>query len=493
MRGRWTLWTLVLAAPLCAAEPERSAVVAVGQCAVAGSAISARSFRAALAQRLGASVQTEVETAAPLGGVAQRTLPELMVALSAARADFYAEKSEAALGAIKKALRDVILLMPSEARWSAERDMLVFEALVELKTDRSAAEATLGRVFRVDPNFKPDTSTYPPSFQRFAEDVRRAVKKLTTNRLDISVSPPGKAVFVGGKPMGVAPLSLRLPPGEYRVEADWGYRGLSRVVSVQAPPMLPKPLELAGAVEGAVAPDGGPCVEPRGDVSGALGRLLPLLNVSKVFGVRTVAAGGVQYALVTEVGAFGSEQQTVRVKMQPGAPEGEALGLIAEYFRTGRSSPHVELLAKGAPDVEVAAPAPPPVAPSTIAPVGTFTRSTSAGSGLRTTGWVLGGIGVVGVAVGLVEFLGANSSKSDLTSQQVNGVFPPGFQSQFQSANDSIKSKQTIALIAGGVGAAALVTGVVFIIVGGNQSSSSVSVSPTFVPGGGGAVLAGSF
>jgi PEGA domain len=492
MRGRWTWWTLVLAAPLSAAEPERSAVVAVGQCSVAGSAISARSFRAALSQRSGPSVQTEMETAAPLGGLAQRTLPELSVALSSARADFYAEKSEAALATLKKALKDVILLMPSEARWSAEREMLTFQAQVELKTDRAAAEATLGRVFRVDFNFKPDTSTYPPSFQRFAEDVRKAVKKLPTNRMDISVSPPGKAVFVGGKPAGIAPLSLRLPPGEYRVEVDWGYRGLPRVVSVQAPPMLPKPVEMAAAVEGAVAPDSGPCVEPRGDVSGALGQLLPLLSVRKVFGVRTVAAGGTQYALVTEVRAFGAEQQTVRVKMQPGAPEGEAFGMIAGFFQTGRSSPLVELLPKGAPEIDVAPPVTqgPPV--SQTAPVG-LTRSTSAGSGMRTTGWVLGGIGVVGVAVGLVEFLGANSSKSDLTSQQVNGAFPAGYQSQFQSANDSIKSKQTIALIAGGVGAAALVTGVVLIIVGGNQSSSGVSVSPSVVPGGGGAVLAGSF
>jgi hypothetical protein len=493
MRGRWTWCTLVLAAPLSAAEPERSAVVAVGQCSVAGSAISARAFRAALAQRVGASVQTEVETAAPLGGLAQRTLPELQVALGSARADFYADRSEAALTTVKKALREVVLLMPSEARWLAEREMLTLQSQVELKTDRAAAEATLGRVFRVDPNYKPDTSAYPPSFQRFAEDVRWAVKRMPTNRLDIAVSPPGKTVYVGGRPAGAAPLSLRLAPGEYRVEADWGYRGLARVVSVQAPPMLPKPVELAATVEGAMAPDGGPCVEPHGEMTAALGRLLPLLSVSKVYGVRTVAAAGVQYALVTEVGAFGSAQFTVRVKILPGAPESEALSMIASYFHTGRSSPLVDLLPKGAPDVEVAAPASssPPALGTT--PVGGVSRSASEGSGLRTTGWVLGGVGVVGVAVGLVEFLSANSAKSDLTSQQVNGAFPAGYQSQFQSTNDSIKSKETIALIAGGVGAAALVTGVVFIIMGNNQAAAGVSVSPAVVPGGGGAVVAGSF
>ena len=42
---------------------------------------------------------------------------------------------------------------------------------------------TRSRVFSLDPAFKPDTSVYPPSFQRFAEDVRKAVKKLGTKAL----------------------------------------------------------------------------------------------------------------------------------------------------------------------------------------------------------------------------------------------------------------------------------------------------------------------
>jgi hypothetical protein len=493
MRGRWTWWTLALAAPLSAAEPERSAVVAVGQCNVAGSAISARTFRAALSQP-GSSVQTETETAAPLGGLAQRTLPELNAALSSARSDFYADRVQPALATLKQALQDVQLLMPSEVRWATERDMLTFQAQIQLKTDHAAAEASLSQVMRVDANFKPDTSVYPPSFQRFADDVRKAVKKLPTNRLDISVSPPGKPVFIGGKPAGVAPLSLRLPVGDYRVEVDWGYRGQSRMANVGAPPMLPKTVEMAQAVEGAVAPDAGPCVQPRGGVGEALTRLLPVLGVSKVYGVRSVTSGTDQYVIVTEVSA--KAQRTVRVKLPPGAPEGEALGMIAVFFHTGHSAPLLEILAEGAPDVPpvvVATPVPTTVVGAGAAPAGTVTQAAPRGSGLRTAGWVLGGVGVAGIAVGLVEFLSASSQKSDLTNSQVNGAFPAGTQSSFSSTNDSIKSKQTIAVIAGGVGAAALVTGVVFIIVGGNQSSSGVSVAPTVVPGGGGAVLAGSF
>ena len=264
-------------------------------------------------------------------------------------------------------------------------------------------------------------------------------------------------------------------------------------MTVPPAPVLPKPVELAASVEGAVAPDGGPCIQPREDAATALARLLPTLGVAKVYGVRSGMSGADTYAIVTEVGALGSEQRTVRVKLPPGAPEGEALGMLAAFFHTGRSTPLVETVPKGAPDVPpVVVAAPAPVA-GTVAPVASVSKTTSSGSGLRTAGWVLGGIGVAGVAVGVIEFLSANSQKNDLTSQQTNGAFPAGYQSTFQSTNDSIKSKQTIAVIAGGVGAAALVTGVVLIIVGGNQSSSSVSVSPSVIPGGGGALVAGSF
>jgi hypothetical protein len=274
---------------------------------------------------------------------------------------------------------------------------------------------------------------------------------------------------------------------------DWGYRGLVPVITVPAPPVLPKPVELAASVEGAVAPDGGPCVQPRDDTAAALARLLPTLGVARIYGVRTVASGTDTYAIVTEVSGMGSEQRTVRVKLPPGAPEGEALGMLAAFFHTGRATPLVETVPKGAPDVPPTLVATPAPVTGTAAPVAAVTKSTSAGSGLRTAGWVLGGVGVAGIAVGLIEYLSANSQKSDLTNQQVNGAFPAGYQSTFQSTNDSIKSKQTIAVIAGGVGVAALVTGVVLIVVGGNQSSSAVSVSPAVIPGGGGALVAGSF
>ena len=519
MRGSTGLWVLLLAGGPAAAQ-DRSAVVAVGQCTVAGSAIAARSFRSALTQRFGPAVQTEAETAAPLGGLAERTLPELNGALGSARSDFYSDKPDAALATLNRALDDITRLAPSDARWSTEKDMLTFLAQMQLKTDKSAAEASLTRVLRVEPDFKPDTSVYPPSFQRFVSDVRKAVKKLPTNRLDVTVSPAGKPVYVGGKRMGGAPLSLRVPAGDYRVEVDWGYRGLARKVTVPAPPATPRPVELAQSTDGAVLPDAGPCVEQGAEVNATLTGLLAVFGVARVYGVRGDTVGGSQYLVVTEVSNGGKDQRTVRVKLQPGAPEGDALGLMAGYFSTGRAGPQVEVVpaggaaaaagagvAAGAGAAAVAAPSvtgPGPGAPTPPAAAGAKPGAAPAasvsktqgdgGAGLRTAGWIFTGVGIAGMAVGVVEWLGANSDKNSLSNQQVNGAFPAGYQSQFSSQNDSIKSKQTIAVVAGGIGAAALVTGVVMLFVAGGQSSGgSASVTPAVMPGGGGAMIAGTF
>jgi hypothetical protein len=161
--------TLLLTAGAAVAAPDRIAVVSVGQCTSPGSAITARNFRSALIQRSVTPVLNEAETVAPFGGVSDRTLPELNGALSSARSDFYSDKPEPALATLNKVLEDVARLAPSDARWSLERDMLTFLTQVQLKTDRAAAEATLTRILRVEPDYKPDTSVFPPSFQRFTK------------------------------------------------------------------------------------------------------------------------------------------------------------------------------------------------------------------------------------------------------------------------------------------------------------------------------------
>jgi hypothetical protein len=341
----------LLAGTLLAASPPpepakaaRTAVVAFGHCEAPSSAISARSFRALLQPKLGAALQSEADTARPLGGLSERTLEEIARAVSAARKDFYGHKVDVAVATLKELAVDVTHVAPSVERWKVERDLVTLLAQVELGSDSPAAESTLASIFRVEPGYQPDTGLYPPSFRKFADAVRARLAEAPTNRLDVSVSPSGRAVYISGAPLGPAPVSRHLQAGEYRVEADFGHRGLSRTVIVPPPPALVAPVELAASVEGALSPDGGPCVELGTEAVVSVARVAKLVGATRLFGVHTEAAAGKQWVVVDEVDGSGTLLRQARAQLQTGAPENDALGPLADWAGTGRVGATVEIL-----------------------------------------------------------------------------------------------------------------------------------------------------
>jgi hypothetical protein len=328
---------LLAGAGAAAADAGRTSVIAVGKCDEAA-AIAARSFRSALASKPGANVASEADTAQPFGGTTERTLSAVTGAISSARSDFYGGQAAQAKTTLQGALDDVRHLPPSDARWAAERDALTLLAQVLQKSDPKGAEAALNRVFRVEPDYQPDTSNYPPSFQKYVTGVRKAAKKKSTSRLDITTSPVGKAVYLGGRKVGTGPVTVRVPPGEYRVEADWGHRGAVRTITVPS-----TPVELSAAVEGAVFPDGGPCVEASEPVA-ALARAARLTGPGRIVGVHPESAGDDSFVVVTSGNAQGQDVREARVKMQPGAPTSDALGLLADWtVKGGAADPPVEV------------------------------------------------------------------------------------------------------------------------------------------------------
>jgi Autotransporter beta-domain/PEGA domain len=350
----WASCALLLTGlPVAAADAERVAVVAVGTCDAA-SGIAARSFRTALAQKMGAAVQSEAETARPFGGFSDKTVSAISTAVTSARSDFYSDRPAEALKTLRGALDDVARIAPSDARWVAERDALTLLSQVQQKTDRAASESALQRIFRVEPDYRPDTSLYPPSFRRFADTVRKAARKRSTVRFEVTTAPPGKPVYVGGKRVGVGPVALRVPAGEYRVEADWGHRGAVRSVTVPS-----APVELSAAVDGAVFPEGGPCVEAT-DPPAALARVAKATGTSRVYGVHTDSGGSDTFVVVTSSDASGSDVREGRVKLEQGAPSTEALGLLAGFAAGGS--------AVGAVEVTRGPGAGPPLKPMTSAP-----------------------------------------------------------------------------------------------------------------------------
>ncbi|MGZ6076566.1 MAG: PEGA domain-containing protein, partial [Myxococcaceae bacterium] len=339
--ARWfvggVLW--LASAGALAAGSERTAVLAVDTCDEA-SAIAARSFRSALAAKPGTTVMSEADTALPFGGETDKTLSAVTGAIASARSAFYAAQGAEAKATLQTALDDVQRLPPSESRWAAERDALTLLAQVLQKTDAKGADAALARVFRVEPDYRPDTGLYPPSFQKFVDKARKAAKKKSTSRLEVSTSPAGKPVYVGGRKVGVGPVSIRVPAGEYRVEADWGHRGMVRTVTVPS-----APVELSAAVEGAVYPDGGPCVEAT-DATAALSRASRILPATRLLGVHSESSGADSYMVVTSFsgGAGGAQDvREARVGVQPGAPTSEALAQLAGWATTGPGDFRVEV------------------------------------------------------------------------------------------------------------------------------------------------------
>jgi PEGA domain len=319
-----------------AAGAADSAVVAVGKCDESAG-IAARSFRTALSQKPGVSVQTEAETAQPFGGITDRTLASVNTAIGNARSDFYSDRPAEAKKELQGALDDVARVAPSEARWSSERDALTLMAQVQQKTDKVAAEAAINRILRVQPDYKPDTGLYPPSFQKWFAGVKKTAKKKATVRFEVTTAPAGKTVYVGGRPVGKGPVVLRVPAGDFRVEADWGHRGVVRNVTVPSPP-----IELSTAVDGAVNPEGGPCVEATDPVP-ALARVAKATGVGRVYGVHPEGSDPEAYMVVTSVDPAASDVREARVKVAPGAPSTEALAALADTASGGTVASSVEI------------------------------------------------------------------------------------------------------------------------------------------------------
>jgi hypothetical protein len=99
------------------------------------------------------------------------------------------------------------------------------------------------------------------------------------------------------------------------------------------------------------------------------------------------------------------------------------------------------------------------------------------GSGLRTTGWVVLGVGAAGVATGLFAGLMTMNAKSDADANCPEGVGCNEEGRTAQSSGKTWSAISTTAVIAGGAAAA---LGITFVILG-SSSKTTVGINPTGV------------
>jgi hypothetical protein len=109
---------------------------------------------------------------------------------------------------------------------------------------------------------------------------------------------------------------------------------------------------------------------------------------------------------------------------------------------------------------------------------------------LRTIGFVVGGVGIVGIGAGLVAGLIANGKNSDAKALCPDDLCAdPGTKDRASRLLKSADTAATTADIAVAVGAVLVAGGVVLVLTNGSKSASTVSVRPGIVSRDGASIL----
>jgi hypothetical protein len=123
-----------------------------------------------------------------------------------------------------------------------------------------------------------------------------------------------------------------------------------------------------------------------------------------------------------------------------------------------------------------------PIAEQTPPEPATVQPSSSGHAGLRTAGWIGVGVGVAGLAVGVVMVLKNHTDRNDANALCGPAGCPDSRRSQIASFDDEANSAATFSWVAFGVGAAGLVTGSTLLWLGRSKHADpqSAQVTPWF-------------
>jgi hypothetical protein len=97
----------------------------------------------------------------------------------------------------------------------------------------------------------------------------------------------------------------------------------------------------------------------------------------------------------------------------------------------------------------------------------------------KTTGYIVGGVGLAGVVVGTVFGLRVNSKNDDSNSICPTGVLcSPADQARYHDSVDAARSARTISLISFIAGGAALATGAILVATAPKPKPATISLVP---------------
>jgi hypothetical protein len=348
------------------------------------------------------------------------TLGELRRAQAGAVAAYSAGEFDSSVRTLR-AVAEALEALPESgevfAEWTAT--MLRLARTEQELGHRVEAQGVLERLLRAAPDAKPDVRGYPPSFLSLVEEARARHRDLGTLRLGVEAAP-GARVFVQGREVGAAPVTVALAPGRYRVAAESG--------GVRAPPVTAdlssedRTVALDFSTVDLLRPDAGPGLALAGpDRSLGIVTAAARLRVDRAV-TTSLLRDGEAVLLVATVHDVrrGRAEREGRIRLEGGAAPAGSVEALAAFLATGRGSSLVSTLA--GPSL-VLRPAP----PASLDPV---TLEPARPRRSRAYGWGAVGTGVAtlgAAAVAVYHGSGASDRYADARGMlDASGRVRPG-------------------------------------------------------------------
>jgi hypothetical protein len=349
------------------------------------------------------------------GQTSSATLAELDRAYAGALATYQNGDFEGAVRTLRAVIQDLEKLPDGPETFSQWTRATLRLARSEQTLGRGAeARALLERLVRANPTVKVDPNQYPPSFVKQVDEVRADTAKLAKRKLTVNSSAKGARIYLEGRDVGVAPLSIQVPPGRYRLS---GAVGTLRVPAVAIDLTEEgQTVNLNFALAEALRPTFGPGLAlPEADRVRNLVAAGAWLGVDKLLASRLVTESEVEYlsAMMIDV-RRGMLLREGRVRLSNKIAPPGTLSALASFLITGQTSALVAATAvepppsgKGKPSLGIAA------KPGSDVD---FSSKPSAAGASKTKGWIAFGAGVASVGLGafaVYEGLSARSSYAD--------------------------------------------------------------------------------
>lgn len=293
-----------------------------------------------------------------VGPSATATLAELDRAYAGALAAHGGGDFEGAIRTLRTVVSELERLPDGPepfGQWS--RAMLRLARSEQAMGRRVEAQAVLERLLRAAPEAQADPLQYPPSFRDLVDEAREKLRAHGTHRLTVQAQA-GARVFVDGRDVGPAPLSLEVTPGRHRISASHsGIRTTAVVADLSADNRI---VELDLSLAEVLRPDGGPGLAlPERDRPARVITAAARLGLDRVVTARLSSEGEVRLlvAAILDV-RRGTAEREGRLRLASGAPPPGGVEALAEFLLRGESSSLLAPPPVPAPLARVAPPAP---------------------------------------------------------------------------------------------------------------------------------------